>query len=202
MAYRETDRVYDELLLTLARGGDARAGERLAKRWLPRLLRTAKYLLGDDDLAREAVQDAWAGICRGWWRLSDPANFGPWAFGILRRKCVDQIRANQKRRARQSAEPYDSKDALRVLHVEHGNGASGEAGPANPVHPAGDDAIDLADAFAQLTPKIREAAVLFFVEGFTVDEIATALSIPAGTVKSRIFAARKSLINTLKGEDI
>ena len=69
----ETDRVYDELLITLARSGDRRAGERLAARWQPRLLHTARRLLRDDEQARDAVQEAWAGICRGWLTLNDPA---------------------------------------------------------------------------------------------------------------------------------
>ena len=63
---RDTGRIFDELLLISARAGDRRAGERLAARWQPRLLRTARRLLRDEDEAVEAVQNAWAAICRGW----------------------------------------------------------------------------------------------------------------------------------------
>jgi DNA-directed RNA polymerase specialized sigma24 family protein len=100
MALSETDRVYDALLVTLVRAGDARAAERLAVRWQPRLLRAARRMLGDGEEAREAVQEAWGGICRGWLRLSDPEMFPAWAYGILSRKCADRIRGQSARRAR------------------------------------------------------------------------------------------------------
>ena len=100
MAGQETERVYDELLVTLARSGDRAAANRLAARWYPRLMRTALRLVQDRSDAEEAVQEAWAGICRGWPRLSDPAMFPGWAFGILRRKCVDRIRKSQTERNR------------------------------------------------------------------------------------------------------
>lgn len=75
MALSETDRVYDALLVTRVRAGDARAAERLAARWQPRLMRAARRMLGDNEEAREAVQEAWGGICRGWVRLSEPEMF-------------------------------------------------------------------------------------------------------------------------------
>ena len=62
MALSDADRVYDALLVTLVRAGDARAAERLAARWQPRLLRAARRMLGDGEEAREAVQEAWGGI--------------------------------------------------------------------------------------------------------------------------------------------
>jgi RNA polymerase sigma factor (sigma-70 family) len=89
----ETDRVYEELLLVLVRSGDRDAAERLAARWQPRLIRTARRLLQDEEQAREAVQEAWAGIARGWGRMADPARFPAWAFSILHRRCADRIRA-------------------------------------------------------------------------------------------------------------
>ena len=51
----ETGRVFDELLVTLARAGDRRAGERLAARWPPRLLRTARRLLRDKGFPEAAL---------------------------------------------------------------------------------------------------------------------------------------------------
>ena len=83
MAQNETERVFDELLVTLVQSGDRRAGERLAARWQPRLIRTARRLLRDDEAARDAVQEAWIGIFRGAAALADPARFPAWAFGIL-----------------------------------------------------------------------------------------------------------------------
>ena len=62
MTANQTQRVFDEYLVTLARSGDRRAANRLAARWYPRLMRTAMRLLADRNEAEEAVQEAWAGI--------------------------------------------------------------------------------------------------------------------------------------------
>ena len=179
MSHSETERVYDELLVTLVRSGKVGAGERLAARWQPRLLRTARRLLGDDDQAREAVQEAWVGICRGWVSLSDPAKFPAWAFSILHRKCADRIRGAQTKRQRDA--PADAAENIAVgSAVEH--------------------TLSLTQAFAMLSPDHRAAAVLFFGEGLTLAEIATATDVPVGTAKSRIFNARRQLKAVLEGE--
>ncbi len=179
MATDETSRVYDELLVTLARSGDRRAAERLARRWTPRLLRSARRMLGDAELARDAVQDAWAGICRGWRGLNDPAAFPAWAFGILHNKCRDQIRRNQTLRARE---------------------AELEAAPEPAIAARGEDAAAIAQAISRLSYDHRTAATLFFGEGLSLAEIACATGVPEGTVKSRLFHARLKLRADLKGE--
>jgi len=179
MAGQETERVYDELLVTLARAGDRKAANRLAARWYPRLMRTALRLLQDRGEAEEAVQEAWAGICRGWPRLSDPAMFPGWAFGILRRKCVDRIRKTQTDRARTApleAAPEPSQPARGELQVE----------------------ID--QALFGLSDEHRLAAILYFGEGLRLNEIAAVTGVPVGTAKSRIFHARQHLKSRLKGE--
>ncbi len=176
----QSGRVYDELLVVMARSGDRRAGERLAARWQPRLIRTARRLLRDDELAREAVQEAWAGICRGWLMLDDPATFPAWAFGILHRKCADRLRTEIRRRGRTA--PLDGVEA-----------------PA----PGAQDglALDLGRALGALSPDHRAAAILFFGEGLSLAEIAAATTAPLGTVKSRIFHARRQLKAALSGDE-
>lgn len=179
MAGQNAERVYDELLVTLARSGDRKAANRLAARWYPRLMRTALRLLQDRSEAEEAVQEAWAGICRGWPRLSDPAMFPGWAFGILRLKCVDRIRKAQVYRSRNApleAAPEPSQPARGELQVE----------------------ID--QALATLSDDHRLAAVLYFGEGLSLNEIAAVTGVPLGTAKSRIFNARQHLKSCLKGE--
>ncbi len=180
MAQDETSRVYDELLVRLARAGDRRAGERLARRWTPRLLRTARRMLGDAELARDAVQEAWAGICKGWRRLEDPAAFPAWAFGILHNKCRDTIRRNQAMRAREVG--------LETVRE-----------PA--ISPRGEDAAAISGALSRLSLEHRTTAILFFGEGLTLAEIARATGVPEGTAKSRLFHARQKLRADLKGQD-
>lgn len=175
MRYSDTDRVYDELLLTRIQAGDTRAGERLAARWYPRLMRTAYRLLRDDEQARSAVQETWTGICKGWRGLRDPARFPAWAYRILHNKCADRIGFEQTKRIHICDEP----------EVE------------TAVPSAVEDKVAVDRAFDQLTAEHRSAATLYFVAGLTLNEIASVTAVPVGTAKSRIFHARKQLQDAL-----
>ena len=53
-----------------------------------------------------------------------------------------------------------------------------------------------------LPPKIRTAVVLYYIEGYSVDETAYMMRLPAGTVKSRLHKGRKMLKDTLGDTDI
>lgn len=172
------DRIYDELLLLHARAGNSRAAERLAARWYPRLLRSANRILHDADLAEEAVQDTWTGICGGWIGLNDPSRFPAWAYGILSRKCMDRLRKVVR----------DRKTSATLERVDAGLEAGGE------------DRLSLNQAFSALPGAQRIAATLYFAEQLTIAEIAMATGVPDGTVKSRLFNARKALRQSLGKE--
>jgi RNA polymerase sigma-70 factor (ECF subfamily) len=175
---RTPERVFDELLVTLAQGGDPQAFDRLARRWRPRHYAHARRLLRSPDAAADAVQDAWIGIVRGLRLLNDPARFPAWSYAIVTRRCRDQ----QRRDARTPAsEPYEDAPA-----------------------PPGSDpgvASDLRRALAALPADQRAAVALFYLDGFTAAEIAEALGAPVGTIKTRLFHARRSLRRTLEGEE-
>lgn len=174
----DTAKLFDELLVTHVQSGDRRAGERLAARWYPRLMRAANRLLRDEEMAKSAVQDTWISILRSIASLRDPSRFAPWAFGILRRRCADGIRQAQARRSRQGETPAE---------------------PATP--PVSVESIGLREAFDALPHDQQLAAQLFFVEGLTLAEIAEVQDIPTGTAKSRIFHARQKLKAALTGDD-
>ena len=175
---RNAQNIFDELLVTMVWGGDRGAMDELARRWHPRLLRSARRMLGEDEPAHSVTQECWVAIMRGIHRLSNPARFAPWAFTILRRKCADTIRERQHRRAHES---------------------EGEVPDVASAADAG-ESLAVLQAFALLPPDQRLAAHLFFVEGLTLNEIAEVQDIPAGTAKSRLFHARRKLKAALSGE--
>ncbi len=171
---RGLDHALDDYLVLLAQGGSREAFARLAARWTPKLLAFAARTLGSTEVAKDVVQDTWESAVRGLPRLSDPASFRAWIYSIAARKCADALRG--KYRAARIAE-------------------SAEAMSAEPANAEGDsnDHIDLADALKRLPPEQRVAVSLFFGEDMSVGEIAAATGAPAGTVKSRLFAARRAL---------
>lgn len=164
--------------MTLVQAGDRRAAERLVARWQPRLIRTARRFLGDDEQALDAVQETWGAVIQGWLRLSDPARFPGWVFGILHRKCVDRIRDESRRR----------------------NNAAVEPGPAVTAWAGVEDSLAISQALDGLSHDHRIAVILFFGEGLGLAEIAAATGVPTGTAKSRIFHARRHLQAAFSGD--
>ena len=170
-------RILDEYLVSLSQAGSSDALDGLARRWTPRLLRYAARVLGGSDsaeAARDVVQETWIGVIRGLRGLRDPAQFPPWIYGIATRKCADAIRANTRRRRLNAQETADES-----------------FGPVE--NPTTEQQIDLTTAIRELPPMHRAVVHLFYREELSVEEIASVLSIPTGTVKSRLHHARDAL---------
>ena len=178
---RTTARIFDEYLVACARAGDRKAFEQLAGRWQKKLVAHAWRLIGDPEGARDAAQAAWIEIVRGLDRLQDDRAFPAWAYRIVSRRCAKQIRGAQRRR--QLAEVMASEPEAEVV----------DAG-------AGLDADRLRAAIRGLPPEQRAAVALFYFEDMSVAEVAVALDVPAGTVKTRLMHARRKLRAALEGE--
>ena len=88
MMKRTRREIADELCVLACQDGDSRAFDRLVKRWQKPLWLHARRVTGRDDLAWDALQEAWLAIVRGLRRLSDPGRFEAWAHGIVRNKPV------------------------------------------------------------------------------------------------------------------
>lgn len=181
---RGLDHALDEYLVLLARGGSREAFARLAARWTPKLAAFATRSLGAKDAAMDVVQDTWESAVRGLSRLDDPARFPAWIYAIAARKCTDALRS--KYRVRRVAAASEAHAALNDTPRD----AQTEAG----------DRHDLATGIAALPPEQRIAVALFFGADMSVAEIAAATGAPAGTVKSRLFAARRTLRAHFEGE--
>jgi RNA polymerase sigma factor (sigma-70 family) len=171
-----TGRALDEYLVSLCQAGSREALDGLARRWTPRLLRYSARMLGGSDCAeaaRDVVQETWIGVIGGLRGLRDPAQFPAWIYGITTRKCADAIRANTRRRRLDAQTAGESSRTTESLTAEQ--------------------RIDLATAVRGLPPIHRAAVHLFYREELSVEEIASVLGIPEGTVKSRLHHARDML---------
>lgn len=178
---RREDRILDEFLAASARAGDRAALGALALRWETRLFRHAWRLVGDIEDARDIAQDAWIDIARGLRRLDDCAAFPAFALRIVTRRAADLVR--RKTRARRAAAAF-AAEPRDGAHNTNGM----EARASSPA---------LAAAMGALPPDQRAAIALFYLEDLSVAEIAAALGVPAGTVKTRLMAARDRLRSAL-----
>jgi RNA polymerase sigma factor (sigma-70 family) len=175
---RTPDQIFDEALVLHAQQGRREALDRLASRWRARHYVHARRLLGSNELAADAVQDAWIGIIRSLWRLRDPAQFPAWSYAIVTRRAQDLIR--RAARAKESPLAEDIADEP-------------------PKEPTSTD--QLGAGLKLLPPDQRTAIALFYRDELTVAEIANALAVPVGTVKTRLFHARRTLRRYLTGDE-
>jgi RNA polymerase sigma factor (sigma-70 family) len=184
---RDSERIYDEYLVVSAQGGDRAAWERLVARWHPRLLRHAWRLTGQVDRAADLVQDAWVDIWKGLRGLEDAVAFPAWAFRIVTRRCHRACAGTDRER-------------LGIAELAQVSGESDEAAGAEAIVRD----IDLArvrTAMDALPQAQRAALSLFHLEDLSVAEIAIALDVPPGTVKTRLMHARRKLRAVLEGVD-
>jgi RNA polymerase sigma-70 factor (ECF subfamily) len=177
---RTKARIFDEYLVLSAKAGDRRAFELLARRWHKRLIAHAWRLTGDPETARDAAQAGWLEIARGLDRLLDERAFPAWAYRIVSRCCARQIVGAKRRRLLFEAlghEPVAPEPDVDVLHSSA-----------------------LRTAIRALPPDQRTAIALVHFEDMTIAEVAVALDVPAGTVKTRLMHARRKLRAALEGE--
>jgi RNA polymerase sigma-70 factor (ECF subfamily) len=146
---------------------------RLAARHLDGAYKLAGYLLGDAAEAEDAMQEALARAWRAWPRLREPDSVGPWLDRIVANVCKTRIRA--RRRVRSVA--FD--DELEVHAPDPFRAALTR------------DAVGR--ALERLSPEQRIVVVLRYWRDMPLEQIASRLDIPLGTVKSRLHYALRLL---------
>ena len=151
-----------------------------------RILATLIRLLGDFDLAEEAMHEAFAAALSVWPSSGVPGNPRPWLISTGRFKALDTLR----RRARFDA----SQDEL-VRYLEaHGSSAEG----SNEEDSLEDDRLRLifTCCHPSLAPEARIALTLREVCGLTTEEIAKAFLITPRTLAQRIVRAKATIRDT------
>jgi len=164
----------DELLAIRCQLGERAAFAELIGRWHEPLWRYLRRLANSDQAADDLVQDTWVRVLRGIAGLRDAARIRPWLFGIARRIAMDRLRMHYAR-------PAADEGALEEL-----------ASPEIDAELEADLAV-LESRLATLPVRERETLALFYLRELSLEQIATLLDIPAGTVKSRLFRARQLL---------
>ena len=177
----------DDATLARAAGAGARdALEVLLARHIDRIHAVCRRICGPDD-AFDATQDALISITRSIHRFDGHAAFTTWMHRVATNAALDELR-RRKRRPDPVASDADSVIAL-IAAPRVGD-------PERAV-----DRIDLDAALAQLPDEFRIAVVLRDVADLDYAEIATALGVPIGTVRSRISRGRAALARELGNHD-
>lgn len=175
MAADERD---DAGLVLAARAGDAAAFAELAGRHGPRLLRFLVTMTGDEATALDLRQDALQRAMTRLDQLAEPARFSSWVLSIAANRCRNHLRDELHRR-------HAGDEPLAEI-------AAGRRSALSSLVRA-EDATRLALAIDRLPILLREAFVLFAVEGMPYAEIAAATDVAEGTLQVRVHRAKALL---------
>lgn len=157
-----------------ARQGDREAFAVLARASASRLDAVARLITRDNDVARDAVQEALIRAWRDLPGLRDPERFDAWLHRLIVNAAIDEARRRKRRVIEVKAEGIDiaaPHDAYALL--------------------ADRDALDL--ALKELAPEHRALVVLHYYLGMPLPEAAASLGITLGAAKSRLHRSMRSL---------
>jgi RNA polymerase sigma factor (sigma-70 family) len=170
----------DTELVCMTLSGDRDAYDELVSRYKNMVYGIAYRIISEHYAAEDIAQDAFVDGYMQLSRLNEPEKFAPWIYGIVKRKALHYI---TRRRIH-----ADIDDMAEILYAD-------AASPEDEfIQKERSSAVRA--AISSLSYKNREVAVMFYFGNLSISEIAKRLSLPQGTVKSRLYEARAKL----KGE--
>ncbi len=188
---RNETRAEDDELIRRVALGDRQAFEALYDRYAASVFGVALRMLGEREIAEEAVQEIFWRIWQRAASFDRSRAFAPWLFGIAHNYCIDELR---RRRVR--PQPVYEDDEHPVLSDIPDEADVGETAVLS------DQRRIVREALDQLPDEQREALLLAYFGGLTQQEIATRLGNPLGTVKTRMRLGLQKLRALLQGQTL
>lgn len=175
-----------DIILACQRGEET-AFASLYDHHAPKAYRIACLLLGDRCAAEEAVQDAFLRAFRAIGRFRAGAPFEPWFTRILVNECRRQGKALRHaahtRATRLGDTVGDTSEADQAENLQDPRASADQWS----------ERMAVRSALAKLSRTYKEAVVLHYFAGLTIKETSSTLKCPQGTVKFRLFEARRHL---------
>jgi len=174
----------EEALVASARQGDLSAFNRLVLAYQELAYNVAYRILGNEDRAMDATQDA---FLRGYRALEQfrGGSFKVWILRIVTNCCYDQLRASQRRPTTSLDDILEDDEHTRLFEDD------GELPEEHVERQELDAAIQ--EGLTGLPDEQRAVLVMSDIEGLSYEEIARVISVPLGTIKSRLSRGRAKL---------
>ncbi|MBX7254774.1 MAG: sigma-70 family RNA polymerase sigma factor [Candidatus Hydrogenedentes bacterium] len=172
--------IESELCLLRWRQGEGHAFERLVRLWERRLFYYIRRIVVAEEDAWDVLQEVWTAVWRQGAGLRDVTAFRSWVYRIAHNCSVSHLRRTSRCEALEGVldEPLSGEDVTFDR----------------------DEAARIHAGLEQLPSGHREILTLFFLEEFSHAEVAEILNIPVGTVKSRLYYAKRALRERLDSE--
>ena len=182
-----------EALIKRCLRGDQVAWEQIVRQYWRKVFNVAYKFVGKHDAAEDLTQDIFLKIFKSLGTFDRRANFQTWLISVSRNLCIDHYRSVRKER-----ETID-----RDIDANELTPLSRDPSPVAALEQR-DRVMLLRQALAALPESLRTAVLMRDIQERSYQEIADALHLPEGTVKSRINRGRTELarqIRKLRGDD-
>lgn len=176
----------DEMLLENIAGGDRNAMHTLYARHNVRVYRFVLRMLRDTTAAEDLVSQVFLDVWRTATQFEGRSQVSTWLLSIARFKALTALRQRKY-------EDIDQDDVMDIADQADTPEASLDRSRTSAI---------LRSCVAKLSPAHREIVNLVYYHEKSVEEVATLIGIPASTVKTRMFYARKQLAELLKSAGI
>lgn len=170
----------DPIVVAAAQAGDLRAFETLVRRYTPAVYAHALRFFNDTGAAEDTVQEVFVKVFRSLDSFDAKAKFSTWLFRVTRNACLDEVRSGRRRPI-----PVDPVDHDTAVTADFSDQVATNA------------MIEL--AMRALVPEDRDALSAVAIFDLSYPEAAKILGVPVGTVKSRVFRARRTIAARLDG---
>ena len=158
--------------------------EQRLKETSPLAFRVARAVLRNDADAEDVAQEALFRAYRKWTHLRDRSRFRAWVVRIAFRLALDRWRSAKRRERRETEWTAPAAQSVALT--------------AEQVAMSSEFQARLERALDELPDKSRLVVILSAIQGYTLEEVSAILEIPVGTVKSKLFFARKQLAEKLR----
>ncbi len=176
-----TDRAdLDIALIDRYLGGDVEAFNELMEAHEDRVFGICLRMLRNREAALDATQDTFLTVFRKADRYKATAAFSTWLYRVTVNTCYDYLRKEKRKQADRLPETHDVADPR-----------------AEDAYASADVRPQIDEALGSLSPEFRAAIVLVDLQGMSLEQASNTLDVPTGTVKSRLFRARKQLARRL-----
>ncbi len=178
---------WTDALIKRCLAGDQTAWEQIVRQHWRKVFNIAYKFTGKHDEAEDLTQDVFLKIFKSLYTFDQRANFQTWLVSVSRNLCIDHYRSVRKERETIDR-AVDPGELAAVAPTESAYAALEQR-----------DRVELLrKALGHLPPTLRSAVLLRDIQELTYQEIAGRLSLPEGTVKSRINRGRTELARQIK----
>jgi RNA polymerase sigma-70 factor (ECF subfamily) len=177
----EQDKQSNAILVLKCQRRDEKAFREIVNIWEPRLYYYLRRIVENENDVWDILQETWLAVFQNIRKLEDPLKFSTWLYRIGHNKAVSLLRKENRYAqitTEQISNHYENNTTISVVNEQ-----------AELVH----------KLLGKLKLVHREIITLYFLEGFSINEMARIIGISEGTVKSRLYYAKHKLHEMLKG---